>query len=422
MGKRDRSPSPLLEDFGAKRQHAWPCDETAMEKAREFVRRCATNPTSPILLLPDRDADGLTGGLIFHRTLRLLGVPPSSITTHFVTKGTSIHAEGEREILEGYGARRVIVVDQGSRGAGEVVRGAEVLVVDHHWSAEFPSKAEVVNASHYPPVATSALLAYLICEPLHQRVPETCAWLAVLGTMGDLGTGVAWTPPFPDLSWATKGVGKSKMGEAVGLLNAPRRTAENDVRTAWQALLASNTAADVVSPSNPSFKRLREAKAEVAAETQKWARTPPKFSSDGRFAVFEISSPAQIHPLIATRWSGYLKATNLEALVVANTGYNPHRVHFACRIPRSRKSQITLPEPDLITLLSELAAKVDGLREKLGDDYARGHKEATGGVVSMEAWGLLKEAMELGVKKEGGGVKGGKKVTQRNTLDQYFKR
>jgi len=50
----------------------WPCKPAAMHAAREFLRT-AVRTGGRILLVPDRDADGLSAGSIVHRTLGLLG-------------------------------------------------------------------------------------------------------------------------------------------------------------------------------------------------------------------------------------------------------------------------------------------------------------------------------------------------------------
>jgi hypothetical protein len=36
---------------------------------------------------------------------------------------------------------------------------------------------------------------------------------------------------------------------------------------------------------------------------------------------------------------------------------------------------------NLIALLKEYGDSIDGFRERVGDDFARGHKEATGGII-----------------------------------------
>ena len=46
-------------------------------------------------------------------------------------------------------------------------------------------------------------------------------WLGVLGTYGDLGSGVKWEAPFPDMGPAIKQHGgKQRFSQAVSLINA----------------------------------------------------------------------------------------------------------------------------------------------------------------------------------------------------------
>lgn len=116
----------------------------------------------------------------------------------------------------------------------------------------------------------------------------------------------------------------------------------------------------------------------------------------------------------------------------ANTGYTPGYVHFSCRAPRKPEA----PPPDLIAFLKSLAPACEALApgwvDRVGQDWARGHREATGGIVKKEEFDVLMQAVELGVKKpkeEGGASKSpskvnGKKVIdpgQKNTLDGFFK-
>ena len=79
--------------------------------------------------------------MIVYRTLRHLGLPPELISVHFVAKGSNVHTTEEREAVDRYGAHRVIFLDHGSRGGPSLVKDQSVqyLVVDHHWSEEFPS-------------------------------------------------------------------------------------------------------------------------------------------------------------------------------------------------------------------------------------------------------------------------------------------
>ncbi len=80
---------------------------------------------------------------------------------------------------------------------------------------------QVASAYGHEPVATTSLLAYVLCHELHPSLEEKVNWLGVLGTFGDLGSGVKWQPPFPDMGSAIKQHGgKQKFSQAVSLINA----------------------------------------------------------------------------------------------------------------------------------------------------------------------------------------------------------
>ena len=194
------------------------------------------------LIVPDKDADGLDAGVIIYRTLTALGHSPSLIDVHLLPKGYNIHDEQERAAMKAKQPRFVIVVDQGSRRGPPVIDSeqTESLIIDHHLSDEFPENAlvstagerlgggsylfayydQVVSACHYPPVATSALLTYEICRPLHPDVANTCSYLCVMGTHGDLGTSLKWKPPFPDMTETFRLYSKKAINDAVALINA----------------------------------------------------------------------------------------------------------------------------------------------------------------------------------------------------------
>lgn len=213
----------------------WPAPKAAMDAARTFIRECASN-NHLTLLVPDKDADGLSSGKIMHQTLTALGLSSTQIEVHMPAKASSIFQPAERTKMEAHGATRVIVIDQGSRGGPPLLNtttasGEQVktLILDHHESDVFPEGALVVSACRSPPVATSSLLTYLVCLPLHESVRDDCAIPALLGVFGDLGsTAVKWGEgPWPaHLGDVMKRVSKKALSEAVSMMNAPRRTAE----------------------------------------------------------------------------------------------------------------------------------------------------------------------------------------------------
>ncbi|KAI7265540.1 DHH family protein [Hortaea werneckii] len=420
----------------------WPAPKAQMEKARQMILDCAISH-SKTLIVPDKDADGLSAGAILRHTLMILGLPKELIAVHLLTKGNTVHSEQERQRMAEHKPEYVFVIDHGSRSGPPVIDGTHhALIIDHHYAtdADFPQGSEHVSACHSPPVATSALLTYEICNPLHPDVYERCAWLAIVGTYGDLGNQIKWEAPFPDMREILKRHSKKKLSDAVSAVNAPRRTATYDVKSAWDALCDTSEPASI--PKNP---RLEAARQEVAAEVERCTHTAPKFSPDGKVAVFRIRSEAQVHPVIATRWAGHLSSNKLEFVLVANEGYLPGKVNFSCRIARSARNRdppisiierlryyasLTEAQNDSTDNADSGEAKRIPLLERVGDDFARGHVQASGGIVNTDEFEELMRLMQIGVKppkdESNGGspskrkAKAGIDPGQKNTLTSYF--
>ncbi|KAI9162959.1 hypothetical protein HJFPF1_04554 [Paramyrothecium foliicola] len=398
----------------------WPAPSDQIAAAREFILECVT-ARKKTLIVPDKDADGLTSGAILQKTLVFLGLDADLISAHLLKKGRNIHDEEERSLMAAVNPEYIFVLDQGSRKSPPVIDAPhKALVIDHHFALDddFPEGAKHVTACNSPPVATSSLLTYHICSELHEDVARTCDWLCAMGTHGDLGNTLKWEPPFPDMKATFKQHTKKTINDAVSLINAPRRTASYDVPSAWAALMAASTPADLL--KNRSLLAARE---EVNAEVERCTHTAPKFSADAKIAVFRINSAAQVHPVIATRWAGHLTSSKLEVVLVANEGYLPGVVNFSCRIPRSARARD--PPVNIIQTLRDLADRAPDptLRARLGESFARGHKEASGGIVPKEEFEELMAILEIGKKPEGesprkkGGVQAPK---QSNTLMNYF--
>jgi hypothetical protein len=372
------------------------------------------------LIVPDKDADGLTSGVILYKSLVLLGLHPGLINVHLVQKGTDTSTENERQLMGAQNPEYIFILDQGSRKSPPVIQSPhKALVIDHHFAGldDHPEGALFVNACNSPPVATSSLLTYTLCSSLHSNIASECDWLCVMGTHGDLGNTLKWEAPFPNMKETFKKYTKKSINDAVSLINAPRRTAAYDVVTAWDALLAAESPSDTLKNA-----RLITARAEVNAEVERCTHTPPKFSYDSKIAVFHISSQAQVHPVIATRWAGHLQSSKLEIILVANYGYLPDKVNFSCRIPRCARTRD--PPVNIIASLRSLAATSPDktLLERLGDSFARGHKEASGGVVGQGVFEELMQCVRVGEKPEK--IPGKKEKPspskQKNTLMNYF--
>jgi hypothetical protein len=381
----------------------------------------------PIVILPDKDADGLSSGAILHHTLTSLGLSPDLISVYFPLKGSNVHDDTTREALTSLAPSYVFVLDQGSRrGPALLDLPHTCLLVDHHFAEDggFPEGAEYVTAHDCPPVATTSLLIYHICLPLHPDLSDKISWLAAMGTHGDLGTTLKWEPPFPDMTATFKRYTKKAVNDTVGLVNAPRRSAAYNVKDAWDVVIAASDPASI-----KTAEKLQEASLEVRRETERCTHTAPKFSADGTICVLTISSAAQIHPVIATRWAGHLKSNQLEIVICANEGYLPDKVNFSGRIARVARGREGDEKVDIIKRLEQLVKDHPNLRERLGQSFARGHKEASGGIVGKKEWDELKMIMGLDdsktkkkkLEKENGTTATTKKLpTQKNTLANYF--
>lgn len=432
----------------------WPAPAARMEEAASFLHTLAASPASDrILLVPDKDADGLCSGVIMYRTLvHALGVSPDRIDIHLMTKGSNPSADAQREAMTAYNPKWIIVLDQGSRNSPALVPGAEhgwksdredairTMVVDHHWLAEASSGPEgclMLNACHHKPVATASLLTWVLCRPLWSShasassLAETLIdYVVVLGTMGDLSVNVSWDPPFPDLTPEVKKWTKKRLGSAIALLNAPRRTPAFDVITAWSALLSSTSPLTILDPAtNRQAARLYEARDAVRIETERCTHTPPKFAKDGRVALLSITSAYQVHPSIAIRWSGALKSRNLQVVMCANDAYNQGLVSFSCRIAQVAKKRGE--EVDIIQLLNSYADRDEHwksqLMQALGGNLFNGHPQASGGIFPKEHWVKFIQLMQIGLSPDNSererGIGGGKNsfpVQKNNLLTMGF--
>lgn len=108
--------------------------------------------------------------------------------------------------------------------------------------------------------------------------------------------------------------------------------------------------------------------------------------------------------------------------MVANSGYRHGYVNFSCRIARSARSRD--PPVNIIESLKAAADLDTGdLVQRLGESFARGHKEASGGIVPAGEFEELMTLMKVGEKpdpKPENVVKKAKASPQKNNLMNYF--
>lgn len=328
-----------------------------MEAGRAFLRSAARGRT---VLACDRDVDGLSAAVLVRRALARLGASAAMVLP--ASKGEHVHRDALRARIRALSPESLVVLDMGSRGE-PILPGLPTLLIDHHQPSGFPPGAVVVSGYGHEPVASTSLLALELVRPL---VPaDDLAWLGLLGTVADLGSPAA----FPSLAAVAGRHGRGAVAESVALLNAARRAEDHDVALALEVLERAPGPEAIAQGAIAGVEGLRRARVAVQAELGRWARTPPRVR--GRFAVFRISSRAQIHPLLAVRWKGRLKK---QIVLVANDGYIPGRVNFAMR------TQLPV---NLVELLRAVPlGEVDG-------EWGHGHPAATGGSLPPPAFECL---------------------------------
>jgi single-stranded DNA-specific DHH superfamily exonuclease len=326
----------------------WPVSRELRERARALVRSA-----NVVTLATDRDVDGLAGGAILSRALTRCRQ-----AQHWVVAGRGEHPHEDqlRARIRATEGDALVVVDMGSR-RGPIVHGMPTVVIDHHIPDGEPDVDVFLSSHARTPIAPASVIAFDLAKTLTDV--DDLAWIAALGAHGDLGAHAK------DLGFQ----GGKDVADAVALLNAARRASAPFAEVAAAALLEAESAADIARGRVRASEALSRARAEVNAETQRCARTKPRFA--GEFALLRFSSAAQVHPLVAIRWARRLHD---KVVIAANDGYMRGRVNFAVR------SELPL---DLVELL-QTRRPPDACSE-----YAHGHARATGGslpVPVFERW------------------------------------
>ena len=346
----------------------WPADADAIAAARQFLASCSGR----VVVTSHNDVDGLAATVVVMRALAALGVTVIALPAR---RGEHVHQDAMRTRIKALDPDRLIVLDMGSR-PGVILRNLPTLVIDHHDTSNgVPEEALLVSGSGREPVAPSSVLAFVVCR----EVPgtEAVAWLAALGAVADLGTAA----PFHELlGFEARGVAWSK---AVSLLNAARRAPEDDAMAALRVLERAESARDIVERRVPGVEQLEAYRQAVQAEVDRCSRVAPEVLGD--VALIRFSSGAQVHPLVATRWSRRLAPA---VVLAANDGFLPGRVNFAAR---------SASGVDLLQWLRALPFTPSPEAE-----YANGHPRATGGSLPSAEFGQFVEMLRARAPRKAG--------------------
>ena len=136
----------------------------------------------------------------------------------------------------------------------------------------------------------------------------------------------------------------------------------------------------------------------------------------------DLSYVIHMAPLLIVAQAAYLPSKKLDFVMVANSGYKPGYVNFSCRVAKSARSRD--PPVNIIDSLKAVAELDDGdLKERMGESFARGHKEASGGIIPSAEFEELMKLKQIGEKpdsKPDAVTKKKEDSPQKNSLMNYF--
>src|SRR5271170_814880 len=89
----------------------WPASPEHLTAARQFLKSISTKPDNrPVLILPDRDVDGLTSGGIIHGIVSRIFLKDRNVEVpvRFVPKGVSINDASEKAEIDALNPRYLL--------------------------------------------------------------------------------------------------------------------------------------------------------------------------------------------------------------------------------------------------------------------------------------------------------------------------
>lgn len=311
----------------------------------------------------DVDADGLAAGVVWQKVMERTGYTPQRITPN---RERNAWTPENRERLEKAAPDFLWTLDLGSQSV-KILPGVPTCFIDHHHPEGVPEGDTLISGYAWDPIPNTSWIMWEIGKAVADV--EDIDWIAVIGTLSDLGEKAPWE----QIALAKKKYTAKWLKEATALVNAPRRSASFEAELGAQALLEHQNPRDLCESQSESGEALRAARQEVAAALDEGKKAAPTFA--GQVALVRVNSPCQIHPLIAQIWRSRLPKY---IVICANEGYIPNRINFSARSGAGINA--------LEYLRSLQIAEGDG-------NFGHGHDQATGGSLPPERWSELLEKM-----------------------------
>ena len=310
--------------------------------------------------LHDSDADGVTSGVVWQRAFERAGF--AQVMRVVPDRERNAWTPANRERVRACAPQSLFVLDLGSQEE-PIIENVPTCFIDHHRPEGVPPRATLISAYSWEPIPNTSLLVWTLCAKITDT--SDLDWIAAIGTLSDLGD----RAPFEMLAVAKRKYRIKYLKEATVLINAARRGSTYNPEVAARALLQHKDPHALVNSDTDEVQQLRFAREEVKAAMYEAKKAAPVFA--GRVALVRMSSPCQIHPLIAQIWRTRLPNY---IVIAANEGYLPNRVNFSAR---------SAANVNVLDFLREIE-----LRE--GEGYhGHGHDQASGGSLPIERWNEL---------------------------------
>ena len=173
-------------------QETKPLDIEGLVEASSMIK-AAVKDNTPISIMGDYDADGITASSILYLTMRHLGITPIVRLPKRMSEGYGLSANAVHEFSKGL----LITVDNGISAFEAISEakglGFKVIIMDHHLPAEMLPNADVIVDPHIHPDKNGfedycgAGLAYKLAQLLTADsflLDQLCS-LAAIGTIAD---------------------------------------------------------------------------------------------------------------------------------------------------------------------------------------------------------------------------------------------
>lgn len=339
-----------------------------LEAARAAFEKflLAIPKTARVVAMHDCDADGIAAGVLWQRGLERLGF--SNIARVIPDRERNAWTLVNRARAASTAPEYFFLLDLGSQSR-RVVENAPHCLIDHHQPEGAPDGDILISAYRWNPIPNTSWLLWDLLQPLINI--DDLDWVSVIGTLSDLGE----KAPFDLINTAKKKYTAKYLKEATTLVNAPRRASHYHPEAAATALLNHENPKDFVLSNSSEVLELKTAREEVKAALQEAKKAAPVFSKMHPVALVRVSTPCQVHPLIAQIWRTRLPKY---IVIAANDQYLPGRVNFSARA----STQFNVLE------------FLRGFQISDGEgSFGHGHDQASGGSLPVARWNELIQAM-----------------------------